>query len=102
MLDRLTRADFAACLHSKFRIGADGAPPVEVELIEAVGLNRRAGPGGPATRREPFALTFRGTRSPWLPQGTYRLEHDQLGALDLFIVPIGPDEHGMRYEAIFG
>lgn len=37
----------------------------------------------------------------YAPQGTYLVEHEQLGAHDLFIVPLGPDQNGMRYEVIF-
>jgi hypothetical protein len=29
------------------------------------------------------------------------MEHEEIGALDIFLVPIGPDEEGPRYEAIF-
>jgi hypothetical protein len=36
-----------------------------------------------------------------VPQGIYKLENEKLGALEIFLVPIGPDEKGMRYEAIF-
>jgi hypothetical protein len=59
--------------------------------------------GGDATsaRRQPFSLVFRGPRVPLLPQRIYRLEHDRMGALELFIVPLGPDGDGLRYEAIF-
>jgi hypothetical protein len=101
MLDKLTHADFAAHLHSRFRIRQGSALPLEVELIEATPLRQRASPGGQSPRREPFSLLFRGPASPWLPQCIYPLEHAQLGTLDLFLVPVGPDEHGMRYEAIF-
>jgi hypothetical protein len=36
-----------------------------------------------------------------LPQRIYRLEHEQMGPLELFIVPVGPDGDGLGYEAIF-
>jgi len=44
-----------------------------------------------------------GSASSFLPQAIYTFEHDQLGTLQIFIVPIGPaaDGQGMRYEAIF-
>ena len=34
-------------------------------------------------------------------QQMYQLSHPGLGDLDLFMVPIGPGESGMRYEIIF-
>jgi hypothetical protein len=52
-------------------------------------------------RAEPFALLFHGPAQLVLPQAMYRLEHPQLAAFELFIVPLGPDAVGMRYEAIF-
>lgn len=57
-------------------------------------------PGG----RVPFSLIFRHSLLPqnaYLPQQIYHLEHPTLGTLDLFLVPLGPDSEGMRYEAIF-
>ena len=36
-----------------------------------------------------------------MPQRIYPLVHETLGSLELFIVPIGPREGGMVYEAIF-
>ena len=38
---------------------------------------------------------------PALPQRIYRLEHAELGGLDLFLVPIGRDASGITYEAVF-
>ena len=35
------------------------------------------------------------------PQRIYRLRHDRLGAFEVFLVPIGPDAVGMRFEAVF-
>jgi hypothetical protein len=52
--------------------------------------------------REPFSIVFRGPLEPVLPQRIYRFEHEALGAFELFIVPIGTDESGMQYEAVFG
>ena len=54
-------------------------------------------PGG----REPFRLHFSGPREPLLEQSIYRLEHAQLEALEIFIVPIRRDDLSTTYEAIF-
>mgnify|MGYP001825895240 FL=1 len=48
-----------------------------------------------------FSAVFRGGNTVMLQQQTYPVEHDSLGSMQLFIVPIGPDEKGMRYEAVF-
>jgi len=95
VLDSLTQERFVPFLNQRLRIGS-GASEVEAELVEArkLGVHR---PG----RREPFALTFRGPLHVVLPQRIHPVQIDGLGTLHLFLVPIGPDEHGMRYEAIF-
>jgi hypothetical protein len=36
-----------------------------------------------------------------VPQAIYAMRHPTLGALDVFLVPIGPDAVGMRYQAVF-
>jgi hypothetical protein len=90
-LETLTVEDFEPLRESRFRIAVDGAEPQEVELVEVTELARD--PGG----RAPFSLVFQGGPSPPLPQRIYRVEHDELGALEIFLVPIAPD----RYEAIF-
>jgi hypothetical protein len=97
MLKNLTHDSFAAELGSEFRLPVEGRAPLVLALAEATLLGS-ARPGG---SRAPFSLVFRGPRGPVLPQRIYRLEHDRLGALEIFIVPIGPDADGMRYEAIF-
>ena len=50
---------------------------------------------------ESFTLLFRGPSSPQLPQAIYPLQHDTLGAVDLFLVPIQQDAQGLYYEAVF-
>ncbi len=96
MLDKLTSADFASYLHQTFRIRLEGLESMETELIEVTELGEVA-PG----RRRAFSLVFRGPRQMVLPQRIYPVEHEVMGTLDLFLVPIGPDQIGMRYEAIF-
>ena len=51
--------------------------------------------------RVPFSLLFLGPRDPILPQRIYRFDDEQLGAFEMFIVPIGRDDRGVEYEAIF-
>jgi hypothetical protein len=99
MLEKFEVGTFAPHLGETFRIQANDSAWAEMTLIEATAL----GEGAPAAgRRAPFSIVFRGPRDPVLPQQIYRMEHAALGAFDLFLVPIGPDREGMRYEAVFG
>lgn len=52
-------------------------------------------------RDAPFSVTMTGPRTPSLPQGTYAVQHPDLGVVDLFIVPAGRDAHSTQYELIF-
>lgn len=97
MLDKLRKEDFNKHLHQKFRVHADGVS-LETELIECVSLGSGEEKEG---RREPFSILFRGPMEPILWQRIYKVEHEQMGTLDLFLVPIGPDKTGMRYESVF-
>ena len=90
-LENLAAADFLPLLHERFRVDPGDASPFEVELVEVNEIARE--PGG----RAPFSLEFQGGPSPPLPQRIYRVEHEELGALEIFLVPIAPD----RYEAVF-
>ena len=95
MLEDFTVHTFSEHLGGTFRVHPDGSDPLDLELISASELGEGAGRG------RPFSIVFRGGGDAVLPQRTYKMEHDQIGSFELFIVPIGPDERGLRYEAIF-
>ena len=100
MLESFTIHTFSGHVGGKFRIYPDDSDPLEFELISATELGGSAG-AEPPSRRQPFSIVFRGPGDVLLPQRIYRMEHEEIGASDLFLVPIGPDEKGLRYEAIF-
>lgn len=89
-------AAFERYIGSTFVVEVDGEP-VPVRLATLTRLP--SGPGSP--RAQPFALLFV-THGPALGQRTYRLEHADLGVLEIFLVPVGPQAGGeLGYEAIF-
>ena len=104
MLEKLTIEEFSKHLNHKFQIqfkageGETSTGSMEVELVEVSKLGERQ---PDEDRRQSFSIIFRGPGEPVLPQQVYRLEHDGLGKLDLFLVPLGPGEGGMLYEAVF-
>ena len=57
--------------------------------------------GGDAGIRPPFSIVFLEPAAEVLPQAIYRFDHDELGAFELFVVPIARDADGTRYEAVF-
>lgn len=90
---KLNFETFAANLNTSFRVTSEEGPIVELRLIVA---NDKSVP-----RQEMFSLIFIGPDQTFLPQRNYSIEHDQIGAFALFIVPIGRDEDGYQYEAVF-
>lgn len=102
MLEDFTYETFAPRLHQTFRLESP-AGVQDLILIELTNLSSRSSPPPAASRprRTPFSMVFRGPYNPILPQSTYRFGHDELGTFEIFIVPIGRDQAGTRYEAIF-
>jgi hypothetical protein len=98
MLEKLKPADFQENLGSLFRVDLEAEGKMDLVLVEVTRLKPDYGQG---PREEPFAVLFRGPRTAILPQRTYRIENEKMGTLDVFIVPVGPDAQGMRYEAVF-
>jgi hypothetical protein len=97
-LDALEQADFAAHLGTTFRLRFPDGAALDLVLQEASPHPHLPPPPG---RRRGFSLVFRSSSQGHLPQGIYRLDHEAMGAMDLFLVPIGPREGGMCYEAVF-
>jgi hypothetical protein len=87
---------FKPAVGDAFTLGGEGGAKIELLLVEAE--RKDAGPHAP---RPPFSLLFHGPPKPLLPQATYRFEHASLGVMEIFIVPLGRDEHGSAYEAFF-
>ncbi len=99
MPDLLQSSDFLPHLNSNFSVRLPGSEPIDLELVAVEGLGEAASP----EYRRPFSLIFLGPVSnQYLPQHTWRLEHAEMGALDIFIVPLGPQNGRMQYQAIFG
>jgi hypothetical protein len=97
-LDKLQSSDFALYLNQTFWIRLEGMEPIGLELVSVADTGQSSGPEA----RQPFSLHFLGPVSPqYLVQHIYRLEQEQMGTLDLFLVPLGPESGRMRYEAIF-
>lgn len=97
MLDQLTAEDFRACLHGHFQLTAPGVDASwELSLAEVSDIGDGSGP-----RAQPFSLIFRAPAGVYLPQQIYRLQNEDMGAMELFLVPLQPDAEGGRLQAIF-
>ena len=85
---------FAPHLHTIFEAEVEPGTSLSLELIQV-----ERGPAHP--RALMFWLLFRGPGAPLLPQSIYHLQHAALGELDLFLVPVGRDDQGISYQAVF-
>lgn len=102
MIDKASASTFSPYLNQKFRMHIGPAEVMEIDLAEISDAPPAVAKAAAAYgRRAPFSLFFRGPLRPLMPQRIYTLEHAELGRFDLFLVPIGPDGTGMRYEAVF-
>lgn len=94
MTEAFDKRLFAENLNTKFSVRIDADKTIELELTEITESNS-------AAHLEQFALAFRGPADVYLPQQIYSLEHQGLGTMSVFLVPVGRDERGFEYEAIF-
>lgn len=51
--------------------------------------------------QEAYSLMFRAPVDAPPAQNVYTLEHEKLGKMDLFLVPVKKKEDGLYYEAVF-
>ena len=93
-LASLEIGDFAPHRDTIFNLQASGGVvPLKLVKVDPAGASGRAGGA--------FSLLFVAPQGPWLPQAIYPVEHSSLGAMEIFLVPIGPLEGGNGYQAIF-
>lgn len=93
-LEDWTRDLLAEQLNSVFRLQHDQYGEIQLVLAEVSELKQ-------FRNQQSFSLFFRGPNDQPLPQKMYRMSHAVLGEADLFIVPIGSDQQGLEYQAVF-
>lgn len=91
---RLLWEEFAEAAETVYRVEGEGSPGVEMTFENAVELPSSGREGGS------FRLEFRGPFEPILPQGIYEFHGGEEPA-EIFIVPVGRQDSGTLYEAVF-
>lgn len=90
-----SREAFLRALGSSFQAGhVPGLGGPSVLVLRK--LDDRRAPAG----WECFSMLLDGPSSAALPQGSFPMSHDALGAFDLFLVPIGEQAGTRTYEAV--
>jgi hypothetical protein len=92
--EQLSGDAFASRVNSRFRLIVGPEAVMEMDLIEFTS-------GSKSSHHEAFSIVFRAPVDAPLEQRIYRLEHESMGAFELFLVPIGKSPEGVRYEAVF-
>lgn len=86
---------FAPLVGERFQVATEESGEVAAEFV----LSELEGPK--EGRQRPFSLFFRGPKDVAFPQMTLFLRHPKLGSIGLFLVPVGADENGRDYQAVF-
>ena|SRR5262249_46094495 len=93
----LTEAEFSKHLNTTFHVATKEQPTdLELTLVKGYLTQEHEEPG-----MERFSVFFSGPVDRFLSQGIYSLEHEVMGAFELFLVPIAQNEKGFQYEAVF-
>ena len=90
--------DFARAANQEFDVFV-GEATVMMTLVDVAPL-----PPFEGAMREGFGLIFKSASPIVLPQKTYPMRNRSLAGaqkVEVFIVPIGRDPDGVRYQAIF-
>ena len=88
------RDRFAEELGSSFTAKDADGRTVDLELVEVTELRERP-------HQVSFAIVFLTPKSAAVGQGLYDLQHENLGEMQLFLVPVGIKEERMQLEAVF-
>jgi hypothetical protein len=89
----LTIESFRPCLQETFRLSEPDAA-LDLVLAEVEDL-------GEGYSRRAFSLLFTAPAKPVMPQAIYRLDNASTGPVEMFLVPLGPQQGVFRYQAVF-
>jgi hypothetical protein len=95
----LTRSVLSGQLRTPFAVEGQ-AKRLSLQLVE-VGDLASAQAAGTVGSDLSFAALWSGPAGVPLPQRTYRLNHPQIGAFAIFLVPVGRPGKVRYYEAVF-
>ena len=94
----LTKKLFDELENKDFEIKINENNNESFSLIEIKSVNSHTTAEGQA---EPFALLFQSNNETIYDQGIYTLKNIELNEINIFLVPIGSNETGTQYEAVF-
>lgn len=90
--------EFRQQVNTPFRLQVNAPKPIDLTLV---GVESRPSDAAEQQGMERFSVFFLGSAEFLLPQNTYRLVHPEMGEFDVFLVAIGKEADGYRYEAVY-
>ena len=93
-----TEEEFRNHLNTPFRLQVNAPKPIDLTLV---GVESRPSESSEQQGMERFSVFFLGSPEFLLPQNTYRVAHPQMGEFDIFLVAVGKETDGYRYEAVY-
>ncbi|HKP38802.1 MAG TPA: hypothetical protein VJT71_18235 [Pyrinomonadaceae bacterium] len=96
-MSNLTEKEFSKHTGTEFQTEVN-QKAIALKLTEVKGYLAKENEQGGMER---FSIFFNGPGESGLAQGIYHLSHEQMGEIDIFLVPISGDKRGYRYEAVF-
>lgn len=93
-MKKFSQDSFKKALNSRFTLRLKEGGDITLELVHVSDIKDQG-------RFESYAIEFIGPKEKFLEQSTYELTHDVLGTHAIFLVPVGEQERGFEYEAIF-
>jgi|SRR4051794_40405037 hypothetical protein len=94
MSEQLNIEDFSKHLNTKFKVYRTDDEIFEAELVGVYDLRNDH-------VLQTFSVEFLLPREFGVEQKIYKIEHPELGTIELFMVPVEQNESGIRFEAIF-
>ena len=93
-----TEEEFKQHLNTPFRVQVNAPKPIDLTLV---GVESRPSDASEEQGMERFSVFFSGSPEFLLPQSLYRLTHPAMGEFDVFLVAVGQEPDGYRYEAVY-
>ena len=93
-LEQFHHERFTRLLQSEFLVMDEPVSAFPITLVDV-------GNHAITPHQESFSVIFLGPVNNFIPQGIHKLNHQEMGEIDIFLVPIALDKAGFRYEAVF-
>ena len=96
MLDQLTKESFENCKSNRFILEVGDGTKIPLVIKKVKHLRESPAEG----LRNQFAVVFKGGKDV-LPQQVYSLQNEELGALDVFLVPMGREDDKENGDVLY-